>query len=285
MIAFIDQEAREKVDEIETKAEEEFNIEKGRLVQQQRIKIMEYYERKEKQVELAKKIQNSNMLNASRLKVLKAREDHVSVLLDLAKERLASITKDQSRYKSILEGLIAQCLCQLNEKSLMLKCRKVDEGLVMVGQLPYLVSVWKTAYASSIFLDIYLFIFHTDIHPSFWSFIFHTDIHPSLWSLIFHTDIHPSLWSLIFHTDIHCGPYRKCCPLPWPLIRSSLGMKSPSKSIRRIICLSTCKWDITCMLDEISKTSPSYVLLFVLMMDTFLFYKFLCSFIGSFVLH
>ena len=37
-------------------AEEEFNIEKGRLVQQQRVKIMEYYERKEKQVELAKKM-------------------------------------------------------------------------------------------------------------------------------------------------------------------------------------------------------------------------------------
>ena len=38
------------------KAEEEFNIEKGRLVQQQRVKIMEYYERKEKQVELQKKM-------------------------------------------------------------------------------------------------------------------------------------------------------------------------------------------------------------------------------------
>lgn len=37
-------------------AEEEFNIEKGRLVQQQRVKIMEYYERKEKQVELQKKM-------------------------------------------------------------------------------------------------------------------------------------------------------------------------------------------------------------------------------------
>ena len=35
----------------------------GRLVQQQRLKIMEYYERKEKQVELQKKIQSSNMLN------------------------------------------------------------------------------------------------------------------------------------------------------------------------------------------------------------------------------
>ena len=37
-------------------AEEEFNIEKGRLVQQQRVKIMEFYERREKQVELQKKM-------------------------------------------------------------------------------------------------------------------------------------------------------------------------------------------------------------------------------------
>ena len=37
-------------------AEEEFNIEKGRLVQQQRVKIMEYYDRKEKQIELQKKM-------------------------------------------------------------------------------------------------------------------------------------------------------------------------------------------------------------------------------------
>lgn len=39
-----------------SQAEEEFNIEKGRLVQQQRVKIMEYYERKEKQIELQKKM-------------------------------------------------------------------------------------------------------------------------------------------------------------------------------------------------------------------------------------
>lgn len=56
MMAFIEQEANEKAEEIDAKAEEEFNIEKGRLVQQQRIKIMEYYERKEKQVELQKKM-------------------------------------------------------------------------------------------------------------------------------------------------------------------------------------------------------------------------------------
>ena len=56
MMAVIEQEANEKAEEIDAKAEEEFNIEKGRLVQQQRLKIMEYYEKKEKQVELQKKM-------------------------------------------------------------------------------------------------------------------------------------------------------------------------------------------------------------------------------------
>ncbi|EPQ09402.1 V-type proton ATPase subunit E 1 [Myotis brandtii] len=55
MMAFIEQEANEKAEEIDAKAEEEFNIEKGRLVQTQRLKIMEYYEKKEKQIEQQKK--------------------------------------------------------------------------------------------------------------------------------------------------------------------------------------------------------------------------------------
>jgi V-type H+-transporting ATPase subunit E len=37
-------------------AEEEFNIEKGRLVQQERLKIKTYYGKKEKQVALQKKM-------------------------------------------------------------------------------------------------------------------------------------------------------------------------------------------------------------------------------------
>ncbi len=48
MIAFIQQEAAEKVKETEAKAEEEFNIVKSRSVSQQRVKIIEYYDKKEK---------------------------------------------------------------------------------------------------------------------------------------------------------------------------------------------------------------------------------------------
>lgn len=39
-----------------SQAEEEYNIEKGRLVQTQRVKIMEYYEKKDKQIEQHKKM-------------------------------------------------------------------------------------------------------------------------------------------------------------------------------------------------------------------------------------
>ncbi|XP_064607961.1 V-type proton ATPase subunit E-like [Liolophura sinensis] len=130
MIAFIEQEANEKAEEIDAKAEEEFNIEKGRLVQQQRVKIMEYYERKEKQVELQKKIQSSNLLNQARLRVLKCREDHIKGMLEVARQRLGHVTKDQAKYGKVLEGLIGQGLTQLLEPNVTIRCREQDLDLV-----------------------------------------------------------------------------------------------------------------------------------------------------------
>lgn len=73
-MAFIEKEANEEAEEIDVKAEEEFNIEKGCLVQTQRLKTMECYEKKEKQIEQQKKIQVSNLINQVRLKVLRARD-------------------------------------------------------------------------------------------------------------------------------------------------------------------------------------------------------------------
>lgn len=130
MMAFIEQEANEKAEEIDAKAEEEFNIEKGRLVQQQRLKIMEYFERKEKQVELQKKIQSSNMLNQARLKVLKVREDHIKDVLEEARKQLGHITKDDSRYSKVLYSLILQGLFQLMENQAIIKIREKDQSMV-----------------------------------------------------------------------------------------------------------------------------------------------------------
>jgi len=130
MMAFIEQEANEKAEEIDAKAEEEFNIEKGRLVQQQRLKIMEFYERKEKQIELQKKIQSSNLLNQARLKVLRARDDHIQIILQDARKRLGHVTKDQGRYTELLRNIILEGFFNLLETTVLIKCRQQDLGII-----------------------------------------------------------------------------------------------------------------------------------------------------------
>ncbi|KAG1714214.1 V-type proton ATPase subunit E [Nymphon striatum] len=144
MMAFIEQEANEKAEEIDAKAEEEFNIEKGRLVQQQRRKIMEYYDRKEKQVELQRKIQNSNMLNQARLQCLRAREDYIKIVLDEARSKLGEVTKDQIKYSGVLNGLISQGLYLLLENQVTLRCRPQDQVLIE-KVLPEAIKGYKVA--------------------------------------------------------------------------------------------------------------------------------------------
>lgn len=153
MMAFIDQEASEKVEEIDAKAEEEFNIEKGRLVQQQRLKVMEYYERKEKHIELQKKIQSSNLLNSSRLKTLRAREDHIAALLNEAQSKLVNVTHDQKQYKSILESLVEQGLYQMLEDKVSIRCRQKDEKL-LTELLPSAAAKYKTATGKTVDMTV-----------------------------------------------------------------------------------------------------------------------------------
>ena len=63
------------------------------------------------------------MLNQARLKVLKARDDHVGQVLDNAKTQLVTISKDGNKYPQLLEGLIGQVryIIFLPNKSTVLK--------------------------------------------------------------------------------------------------------------------------------------------------------------------
>ncbi|XP_033489925.1 V-type proton ATPase subunit E 1a [Epinephelus lanceolatus] len=153
MMAFIEQEASEKVEEIHSKAEEEFNIEKGRLVQTQRVKIMEYYEKKEKQIEQHKKIQMSNLMNQARLKVLKARDDMIADLLHEARQRLAEIAKDPANYSILLEGMVLQGFFQLLEPKVTIRCRQQDVEMVQAA-VNKVVPIYKEAVKSNIIVKI-----------------------------------------------------------------------------------------------------------------------------------
>eukprot|EP00271_Cylindrocystis_brebissonii_P023511 TRINITY_DN9787_c0_g1_i1.p1 TRINITY_DN9787_c0_g1~~TRINITY_DN9787_c0_g1_i1.p1 ORF type:complete len:236 (-),score=58.90 TRINITY_DN9787_c0_g1_i1:622-1296(-) len=130
MVQFIKQEAEEKAHEIAVTAEEEFNIEKLQLVEAAKRAIRSEYERKEKQVEIAKKIDYSKQLNASRLKVLQAQDVIVQGLLETATKDLAKVSQHRETYATLLKDLIQQGLTRLGEKSVLLRCREVDLHLV-----------------------------------------------------------------------------------------------------------------------------------------------------------
>ncbi|XP_027854722.1 V-type proton ATPase subunit E 1a isoform X2 [Xiphophorus couchianus] len=147
MVAFIEQEANERVEEILAKGEEEFNIEKGRLVQTHRVKIMDYYEKKEKQIEQHKKIQMSQLKNQARLKVLMARDD--MDLLNEARKRIADIVKDPDRYAKLLEGLVLQGFYQLLEPKVTIRCRQQDVDVVQAA-VNKNISIYKETLKSNI---------------------------------------------------------------------------------------------------------------------------------------
>jgi len=130
MVAFIDQEANEKASEIEAKAQEEFAIEKDNLVNQQKQKILQFYQKKEKQIELQKKIQQSNLQNQSRITILKAREDLIQQLRDQGVQKLSVVAEDEQRYYKLLVNLVAQSLYRLIEREVYIKCREKDLNLV-----------------------------------------------------------------------------------------------------------------------------------------------------------
>ncbi|KAE8694620.1 V-type proton ATPase subunit E [Hibiscus syriacus] len=130
MVRFIRQEAEEKANEISVSAEEEFNIEKLQLVEAEKKKIRQEYEKKEKQVEIRKKIEYSMQLNASRIKVLQAQDDVVNEMKESASKDLLNASHDHHVYNRLLQDLIVQSLVRLKEPAVLLRCRKEDLHLV-----------------------------------------------------------------------------------------------------------------------------------------------------------
>ncbi|KAI3703459.1 hypothetical protein L1987_73545 [Smallanthus sonchifolius] len=134
MVRFIRQEADEKANEISVSAEEEFNIEKLQLVEAEKKKIRQEYERKQKQVEVRKKIEYSMQLNASRIKVLQAQDDLVSAMREAASSDILNVRhhkfQHHHNYEGLLKSLIVQGLLRLKEPSVLLRCREEDVHMV-----------------------------------------------------------------------------------------------------------------------------------------------------------
>lgn len=130
MTAFIKQEAEEKAREIEIKANEEFAIEKSKLVLQETDAIDSAYAKKFKQAQMSQQITRSTVANKTRLKVLGARQELLDDIFEAASAQLGEAMSSQDRYKDILKGLILEGFYAMNEPELVLRARKADYDVV-----------------------------------------------------------------------------------------------------------------------------------------------------------
>jgi V-type H+-transporting ATPase subunit E len=129
MTAFIRQEAMEKANEIRLKADEEFQIEKSKLVRQETASIDSSYEKKFKQASMSQQITRSTVSNKSRLRILSARQELLNRLFEDASKKLGDVSKDKKKYQEILQNFILEGAYALNEDKLQVKVRKADNDI------------------------------------------------------------------------------------------------------------------------------------------------------------
>lgn len=130
MTAFIRQEALEKAKEIQIKADEEFAIEKSKLVRQETSSIDTEYAKRHKQASMSQQITRSTLANKTRLKVLSARQELLDELFEKARNQLAGYRDDKGKYEGMCKGLILEGLYALNEDKVEVRARKGDYDVV-----------------------------------------------------------------------------------------------------------------------------------------------------------
>lgn len=134
MTAFIKQEATEKAREIEIKANEEFAIEKSKLVRQETDTIDATYSKKFKQATMSQQIARSTVANKTRLRVLAARQELLDSIFETAggrvKEGVVGGKLDRKKYQEVLKNLLLEAAYALREGKLSVRARKADFEVV-----------------------------------------------------------------------------------------------------------------------------------------------------------
>merc|ERR1711907_480864 len=129
MREFIIHEANEKADELNAKAEQDYTVEKQRLVEDAKQQIRKEMDRREQNVELETKIANATETNKNKLKVLAAASGQIEQTFDAAYTALQDVAKGGA-YGELLKALIAEAVTLLDGKSGKVRCRAEDKSLV-----------------------------------------------------------------------------------------------------------------------------------------------------------
>lgn len=133
MTAFIKQEALEKAREIRLKADEEFAIEKSKLVRSETDSIDKSYEKKFKQASMSQQITRSTSANKTRLKVLQGRQELLDKLFEQAREKIKETGGKgaaEKGYGDILKGLLLEGMYMIYEPKIGVRCKENEKDKV-----------------------------------------------------------------------------------------------------------------------------------------------------------
>ncbi|KAH8040356.1 hypothetical protein HPB51_010136 [Rhipicephalus microplus] len=119
-----------KVKEIDAKTEEDFKVEKERILKETLARLEEAVKKKQKEVEIKHRVEISRMKSAARVQLLSARNELVAKVLAETRSKLTMITEKEARYRPFLERLILQGLYMLLDPDVVITCRRQDLHLV-----------------------------------------------------------------------------------------------------------------------------------------------------------
>lgn len=131
MVNFILNEAKDKAEEIDAKTLQEFNVEKLKYAQAAKDRIREEFAIKLKKQETQVAIGRSTAINRARMQKVETRQSFLNQLKGICQTEIATMTAgDRAKYTNICADLIVQGCLKLVEDSVVVKCRREDEGVV-----------------------------------------------------------------------------------------------------------------------------------------------------------
>lgn len=131
MTAFIQQEAEEKARELKIRADEEYAVEKARLVRIDSGQVEAMLVKKLRDSETKRKVAESSQANKEQLKVLIERDQLLTDVFEETRAKLSSISNNQQKYIQLLSELIEETISRMSgEKELILECRPKDKDSV-----------------------------------------------------------------------------------------------------------------------------------------------------------
>eukprot|EP01016_Furgasonia_blochmanni_P045148 TRINITY_DN632_c0_g1_i4.p1 TRINITY_DN632_c0_g1~~TRINITY_DN632_c0_g1_i4.p1 ORF type:complete len:295 (-),score=107.72 TRINITY_DN632_c0_g1_i4:114-998(-) len=130
MEKLIKDEAEEKARTIRENAEQQYNIEKNKIINQMKEKVLQEFREKLENYSVQKRIERSSKINNSRIKKMEQRFAVINKVREEAATKLRSQLSDPSIHKPLMKKLIIQGLIKLMEEEVLLKCRKEDTAIV-----------------------------------------------------------------------------------------------------------------------------------------------------------